>query len=348
MVRCDHEHEGNVDCGGWGDRLKSIVSGYWLAMLTNRSLIIRMNRPCNLNEIFEPNELNWNVEVNDEIIKQKKIRSKFIKLMNPKYFKEKLETTKTTRLKYFDDDRFKLIILLTNRNFADALANNKMFAERFQRLGIANQSLVQLKYSFDDIYRRLFKFTPSVQQKYDRFVQRAKPYGANSTLICIHIRLGQHRDERNSWRKVDVTYQQRQNSELYWEFVYKNFIIDLQLQQKPYKIFLNTDTEEIYDEALRKYGNETLVTNEGGYFNIDLLRQRDSCGDVEKTYLDFHAFELCDMSVITHSQFSKIGLWRLKPASKRHWRNFSSKFYVFNRNRKEFLPINSVYDFQID
>ena len=64
MYRCDQEKDQH-DCGGLGDRLKGILAAYLWSILDNRTLLIRINRPCNFVNLLEPNEVNWdrNVDV---------------------------------------------------------------------------------------------------------------------------------------------------------------------------------------------------------------------------------------------------------------------------------------------
>ncbi|CAF3902742.1 unnamed protein product, partial [Adineta steineri] len=45
-------------CGGWGDRLRGILSVYILALLTNRHFMIDMNYPCEILKVLQPNVVN--------------------------------------------------------------------------------------------------------------------------------------------------------------------------------------------------------------------------------------------------------------------------------------------------
>ena len=61
MYRCDKNLDKH-ECGGWGDRIKGIMSAYWWAKITGRKLLININKPCDLSKILEPNEINWNIK----------------------------------------------------------------------------------------------------------------------------------------------------------------------------------------------------------------------------------------------------------------------------------------------
>ena len=46
-------------CGGWGDRLKGIMSTYALSLVLNRSFSIEITQPCPLESMLLPNKVNW-------------------------------------------------------------------------------------------------------------------------------------------------------------------------------------------------------------------------------------------------------------------------------------------------
>ena len=62
MYSC-HINDSN-ECGGWGDRVKGIMSAYWWSILSGRKLILNVNKPCELSKILEPNKINWNIKLN--------------------------------------------------------------------------------------------------------------------------------------------------------------------------------------------------------------------------------------------------------------------------------------------
>ena len=60
VYRCDAYYDKNRNCGGLADRLKGILSGYVWALITNRTFLIHMNRPCDFTNLYSPNKHNWN------------------------------------------------------------------------------------------------------------------------------------------------------------------------------------------------------------------------------------------------------------------------------------------------
>jgi hypothetical protein len=51
-------------CGGWGDRLKGIMSAYAISLLTDRYFLIYHVRPCLLTNFFEPSIHFLNTTIN--------------------------------------------------------------------------------------------------------------------------------------------------------------------------------------------------------------------------------------------------------------------------------------------
>lgn len=48
-------------CGGWGDRQKGIVSTFLLALLSNRTFVVRIKKPCGLETILAPSVYDWSI-----------------------------------------------------------------------------------------------------------------------------------------------------------------------------------------------------------------------------------------------------------------------------------------------
>jgi hypothetical protein len=51
-------------CGGWGDRLKGIMSAYAISLLTDRYFLINHVKPCLLTHYFEPSIYFLNTTIN--------------------------------------------------------------------------------------------------------------------------------------------------------------------------------------------------------------------------------------------------------------------------------------------
>ena len=81
------------------------------------------------------------------------------------------------------------------------------------------------------------------------------------------------------------------------------------------RIFISTDNEQVHKDALTEFGSNLIVFNEGPFVHYDFLENtQEDCTSSEKSILDFHSLQNCDMAVISRSQFGRIGLWnRIDP-----------------------------------
>ena len=82
-------------CGGWADRLKGIYSAYSWSLISDRKFYIKINEPCELKNILEPNNIDWNTNFNElyknnPIIKYYNIFIYFNLFIINSYFKSKI------------------------------------------------------------------------------------------------------------------------------------------------------------------------------------------------------------------------------------------------------------------
>lgn len=66
-------HPGAHACGGHADRWYGIFVVFWLAVLTNRRLLLDIPAPVDLDTFLVPNEIDW--RVTDEL---RKVRSMMV------------------------------------------------------------------------------------------------------------------------------------------------------------------------------------------------------------------------------------------------------------------------------
>ena len=64
MYRCDQKLDRDF-CGGIGDRLKGILSTYLWSLLTNRTFVVKITRPCNIINLMEPNLVDWDKQIGE-------------------------------------------------------------------------------------------------------------------------------------------------------------------------------------------------------------------------------------------------------------------------------------------
>ena len=160
---------------------------------------------------------------------------------------------------------------------------------------------------------------------------RAKPNN-ETKLICAQIRIGKHQHFYKT-NYIDIYAQSEENAKRYWKIIRENFIANISNQN--YRIFITTDSEFVHTEALREFGMDKIVFNEGPFNHVDFLENtQDNCFSVEKSILDFHSLQNCDMAVISRSQFGRFGLWNrenpLKEVYEYNEFDTFSKWYAYD------------------
>jgi len=99
-------------------------------------------------------------------------------------------------------------------------------------------------------------------------------------------------------------------TKIFWKFIRNDLIAKLEL--KNYKIFITTDDEDVQKEAFDEFGSDKVVTNEGEILHIDRdVDNLNDCNRIEKTILDFHSLQNCDIGIAS-SGYGKMGLWNRK------------------------------------
>ncbi len=281
-------------CGGWSDRLRGIFSAYAWAILTKREFLIDIDFPCSLTSMVEPNVVKWNNN-NIECLNYTSIR--LDKVSNEEF---SWAVAKINILEYHND--VNIITITNNVNWIDAFSRNTFLNQTILDLGYDSQSF---KYNnlFRKFYNDFFKLVPSLQKRYEEFLQEAKPDN-ETKLICAQVRIGGARPDV----PYDKQFTVRNNSKLYWNFIKENFL-NVNIKQK-YKIFITTDTESVDSEAIEEFGRENIVKIDGPFVHIDHEKNGNTidCSRVDKVILDLHALQNCDIAIISRGGFGKSGV----------------------------------------
>jgi hypothetical protein len=74
---CDYK------CGGWGDRLKGIMSSFMLSLVLGRRFLIKIEHPCDMKHFFSDNDKYWS----EPLIDQKNKKQIFIDYKSVSNFK---------------------------------------------------------------------------------------------------------------------------------------------------------------------------------------------------------------------------------------------------------------------
>ena len=258
---------------------------------------IHISYPCPLTSILEPNKvfLNTSIKCRDYYsregeIESKKFSSVFINKMNE--FSCLAEFKNISLIDYFS--HVNLLAIKANLDYIQPLAENSALKEQILSLGFVDKiENFKISIIFRQIYNRLFKLNQELQKKFQEFRIKAKP-NENSKLFCVQIRMGGSRPGVVGDSRV---FTDKQNSKLFWDFI-RNTITK---NETNYKIFVTSDTESVANESVDEFGKDKVIMGGGLYNDLDLgqLQSISSCGIYTKTFLDFHAFQICDKVVVS-------------------------------------------------
>jgi hypothetical protein len=277
-----YECTNEILCGGWGDRLKGIMSAYALSLLTDRYLLIYHVKPCLLNHFFEPSIYFINKTINYDQASKKWY-------LNNEDFRKSLSYLNAFNL------TSKYITIRNNLEWIEPLSKNEIYKEKIKELGYTEKNF-KIQFLFKNWYSEIFKLNKRLNEKYLKFLKKAKPRN-KTKLICAQVRIGD---------AGGTQFMKRGNLQIYWNYMRTNFIKNL----TDYRIFLTTDTQDIVSEAIKEFGNEFVVTNDGPNNHLDLFSKLELNDEkLDKTFLDFHSLQNCHMAIISESGFGKLGVF---------------------------------------
>jgi hypothetical protein len=305
-----YECTSNRLCGSWESRLKGIMSSYAWSLITNRKFLIRHEKPCLLTNVFEPNEINWNIK---NITKMQNSNFKVFDYIDNVKFKVSL-----TNYTQFDTDET-FIVFKNNLDWLEPLSKNKIVIERLKNLNI-DPNEFKLPIIFQKWYIKLFKLNKNFQLLYKKFLSKINT-NKNGKIICAELKIANKRDSFTD-KKITMKF---------WDLIRKNFVKN----DQNYKLFLITDAKKIEIEAIKYFGKNKVVINEG--LNVHLDRE-NTCKNTDKTFLDFHSLQNCDMAIFSENGFAKLGLFN---------RDEPSSYLVMFSKKQKFIIINNTAELEI-
>jgi hypothetical protein len=296
-------------CGGWGDRLKGIMSAYAISLLTDRYFLIYHVRPCLLTHFFEPSIYFLNTTINYD-------QANKLWFLDNKDYRKSLSFIDAFNL------TTKYITIKNNLEWIEPISKNKIYKEKIKELGY-NENNFRIQFLFKDWYSKMFKLNQRLNEKYLKFLTKAKPTD-NTKLICAQVRVGDAGGTR---------FMERGNLKIYWNYMRTNFFKNL----TDYRIFLTTD--DIEAEAIKEFGNEFVVTNGGPNNHLDFYGKLESNDEkLDKTFLDFHS--------LIYNTFGKLGVFNRNNPNE-NLAMFSNMRPSSEFKEQKIIVKNSAYDLYI-
>ena len=273
---CIKDHE----CGGYGDRLKGIISTFLLAEFLNRTFVIIHKDPCELSELLLPNMYDWT------------LCTQYV-LSLPK------AETKTLDIMYGYDYTFRNSI--KNVNFDEVIDRqvvfihtNQIWINQICARPSAGQTLnwavgKSISEVSNFVLTRLFRPNEWLENKVRSFMKKI-PFSRK--LICSHIRIGRNpslkTDLRRRWGAPDI------NAIFNFLRKYNNPI--------KYAMYVASDSEEIKQRAKRVFSS--VITIDMPIIHIDRYTKKQSkasCQGMKTVVFEQHILSKCNILLLTHS-----------------------------------------------
>ncbi|KAK3585957.1 hypothetical protein CHS0354_038500 [Potamilus streckersoni] len=255
------------ECGGWGDRIKGIVTSYLLSVISNRTFGINITFPCQLNQFLIPNLVNW-----DFTLAENELFSvcDLDYITNHEDIQEKIQNIE------FSQYKDSVIYVRINQDWIDQL-----------RKHIVLRTIVpQMQSEFYSdvirvIYFALFKPSNTLRENIENFIQNNV---GNKKLACFHARTGVGENTRYNIDEFESVW---------------SFLAEFDISGE-YKIFLTSDNKDIAKLARSRFGSNLVrIDHEVTHIDKDI-----SCDGFLATLSDHGILMRCDVLALTASGFS--------------------------------------------
>ena len=183
------------NCGGWGDRLRGIMSLFMLSLMLDRNFRIEITHPCNLTHILRPNLYNWTQSIDGLIVTDPQTHRRRFNLTRKmlittanaredvlKNVSQILYYNKTIDSIWSED----VLYWATNKDYFHQLSENIFYRKKFKSYGIMTKYNIKLEILFSLFYEILFQPVHKIQQQISQYKIKQK----NKQTICVQIRTG--------------------------------------------------------------------------------------------------------------------------------------------------------------
>ena len=150
------------------------MSTYAISLLTDRKLVIRIKKTCDISKYLLPNEIDWSsnqikgissMKVNNKSVSLDCIttyeKSKCLQIYNDEYKRNKNKETPD------------LFSIRTNKDWITSLSENKNFHEKILSIGFNSIEEFRFPLVLNKWYKRLFKLSPQTSIKYESIKKKA-------------------------------------------------------------------------------------------------------------------------------------------------------------------------------
>jgi len=293
-------------CGGYGNRVRAMVSLFYLAILTDRAFLIHWKIPKPLENFLTPKDINWTFPIplletrkhfwKSDGYKYKAALAGWLTLKNSSAV---WNLVKNENFDVYFDKPVEMVLSVSY--FAEvAMQKNKYLMERAQDMkispllpGLQRYAMIGCAFDF------LFHTTPHLQNALQN--TRKKLRKNNAFVIGIHIRLGDKQFGRNNTRISESDFP-------------KYFWCATKVEQNLFNLgggkhtrwFLAADSLLVKDYA-RKHFAEKVVMGENKPEHLDIFKKGEKPPSDEGMMGVLHDHFMlaeCDFLVLSQSTFS--------------------------------------------
>lgn len=281
-----------------------------------------MTHPCPIEHILSPNEIDWNLPLNEPVN-----RDQYFVYWDPHQINKFQHLDLLSLSKKTD-----LIEVRTGAALVNKFHSNKKLHKRIRELGY-EPSKFKLHYLIYEWYGKMFKLNSKLKTEYEAYLREIK----DKKLICAQIRVGGQNDDQFT-RRTDV--------KKYWDLIRDKFIT--KIKNESYMIYVTSDMQDVKQEAKKEFGLSRVLTNEksSGHLDKSFQDSATNCENesIENIIMDFHLLQNCDMAVVSQSGFGLLGLWNRKEPSKDLYvhtnQNLTNDYW--NRDNLRFLKVTDL------
>ena len=294
-------------CGGMGDRQNGMTSAFLLALLTNRTFIIDMPNPCDVNQFLYANVYDWQ-KCRDKI-KRKHMKVLSFMDRNAEKFKNRIPHTNFDQL--WTDE---VIYVQTNVYFVEAVRRHPLVDERIPWLNNRIREDI-----LGHILGVLFRVKENILNGAVEFAQN---YINGKELVCAHVRCGRNPSIPNDGMKDKSAPN-----------VHKilSFLKSYEDGNK-YTVYVASDSENVRQEC-RKMVRNCVVSNRT-IFHIDRSRvssRKTACDGFSTVIFEQLILSRCDVLLLTRSNFGAMAAYE---------RGRSENLFLYDRKSDSVIPVN--------
>ncbi|KAL9657214.1 hypothetical protein ABK040_011436 [Willaertia magna] len=324
IYRC---HQG---CGGLGDRLLGIVTSLYIALLTDRVLLIDFPNPAELSQILQPNLIKWNFT--DPQFKA------LINAFPSQYTHNEIDIQENEgKRRFFQEHDFlysyqfrKVEIVKFNQRMYYYMHLNPKYNEKRRLLGLDRMHPFHI---FGCFFHFLFKphsdliammdnlfvenqlvFSENTVSQQQPLVESkqlktltAFPLNLNSQLPPPHMRtvlIGIQIRTGGNWN--DPLRIKEEDVQIFWNCA-QHLMKKYEKEGFKVKYFLTTDNTIVKKEAIKLFGKKKLITMNTPIVHIERssYNENNNLESFKSTVVEYLILSLCDELIITRSNFGE-------------------------------------------